>query len=228
MSSSLPFLFPHQQDTVDTFFRERLNKCLLCHPMGSGKTVTVIRIVERLIVDGHVERVTIVAPLKTRDHWQGHLSLSKAMGTVYVNVASYSTGLNREYDRLKTDKLARDKTVLIVDEAHNFHLERFRPSSKKNDRKGSNDDGWKAYRNASRACMLVRVSRQVPYVILVTGTPVLNTISDMRVPYLVLTEQALTRKAHDQAFTVFKTPFPLMIRSSSSSPTLSQEDAKTY
>ena len=202
--SFVPRLFSHQEKAVNTFFEHDLQKCLLCHPMGSGKTVTVIRIIERLIHNMNVRRVTIAAPLKTRGHWQHHLSFSNAINRsdVIVTVSSYMEALTQAHIVSKRNKSSRKNTVLVVDECHNFHLKPFRPSNK--------DEDWESYRNASRACMLVRVARQLPYVILVSGTPVLNALSDMRVPYLVLTGQAMTREAHDRAFNIFKTPFPIM------------------
>lgn len=147
-------LFPHQERVV----RRMLNPggdrgMLVCHSMGSGKTLLALATGYALKDASVIDRLVIIAPNSVQDYWTGNV---ERLGM--AESASVFTHHSFPPDAVN------DRTLLVVDEAHNFRT----PIGK-----DKPFESQKAYR------MLVAASA-ARKVLLLSGTPIVNVEEDVK------------------------------------------------
>lgn len=113
-------ILPHQQIVIKTIIEENnFNKFLLFHSTGSGKTTTALLTAFDLDCD-----IIILTPKSTTSEWIKRTTIVKSYfnsiplaynGTVIVSSYKYFVTNPAALDKLKSNK-----TILIVDEAHNL------------------------------------------------------------------------------------------------------------
>ena len=144
-------LLRHQKSGVRYILRN--NSSFVCDDMGMGKTRTVIE----AIFERSLFPVLILCPAPLALNWVAEIQKWKG-----VDITPYSLDGNvviLNYEKLKSNYKALSKIgfkQLVIDESHNFK----NPHSK-----GTG--------------MVLKLSKNIPYRILMTGTPILNRPSEL-------------------------------------------------
>lgn len=170
MSTFTPY--PHQQAGID-WITDRA-ACALLWGMGTGKTVTTLTAIDRLLYD-HLEDgpVLVIAPKRVAENtwsketekWEHlrHLRISKVMGTQAQRISALNTPadvyvINRENVVWLVEEVGKrwPFPIVVIDELSSF--------------KSAQAKRWKALR---------RVRGQIKRIIGLTGTPRPNGLEDL-------------------------------------------------
>ena len=113
MKYKTAILTPHQQRVIDFLMHSKQRGMVLFHTVGSGKTITAIAAARCLLLPGM--RIVVATPASVRKQFEREFDKleipdTKARATVVTH-----EGLASNYPRL-----VDEKTILIIDEAHNF------------------------------------------------------------------------------------------------------------
>lgn len=166
--------WPHQTAGVSKWLK--LKRGALYHTMGAGKSMEALTAVGFLMETGKVNRVLITCPLSVYTEWPRQFNRHATAGNIHVlhdvkkakkflaDLPNYSIVVVN-YDKLKS--LEADLTgrfdAIVCDEA----------AKVKNPQ-------------AQRTKILARLTKNVEYVLIMTGTPVSKNLIDVYGEYLVM------------------------------------------
>ncbi len=175
----------HQRRVVDhmlslakTRTPPRLKGLIVAHAMGSGKTYTAAAVARALLAAGHVDHAYVVAPNTVQGYW----TTCAARTRVPLTVGTHTQGLFVASHLLPSLRAAGKRTLLIVDEAHNMRT----PLDNPNKRKRATTAAPAPARPPSstkkppRAEAMLTACEAATYVLLMSGTPVVNHIEELR------------------------------------------------
>lgn len=168
--SKLP-LMPHQIKVIKAL--QNKHGLIVAHDVGSGKTLTAVAAV-MCYLETYPERRAIII---TSPSLQGNFKkeIRSYLGEKNVNASIDSRIEFYTYDGFANKTIDCRNTILVVDEAHNLRTEK----------------GVKA--NAVMTC-----ARIADKVILLTATPVVNSIDEITNLINIVSGQDLTRKELEQ------------------------------
>jgi superfamily II DNA or RNA helicase len=148
----------HQKRVIERIFLK--DGILLVHSTGTGKTLTAVGVSECLLDNGIVDNVVVSAPRVLVENFHKEL---KAYGVIQ-NYDKYHVNTYIKTLRFleKQNKNFLDKTLIIIDEAHNLRT----PITKKK--------GQKELSTGKTAYEYIRITRKCSKVILLTATPLIN------------------------------------------------------
>jgi len=207
-------LYAHQRRVVDWLVAHPRSSLLLAHGMGTGKTITTVA-----AMAAARQRFVIVAPLAVHGQWVGDMARLGATGLCFANSNGQPALLNpaglpalfksqqRRPALLRLFEFLRGGAVLILDEAHAFktltldmpdtgqsaaafRLEKLAmfaappPSPAQAGRKFRRARIHAVCELADRACRVVAL----------TGTPMLNAVSDFAIDFRLSLNPPLTKQ----------------------------------
>ena len=120
-------ILPHQEKImnyfVDKFSKEDFRGMLLYHVLGSGKTCTSVSIAIKLISEDKIDKVYIFSPGSLKTTWVEQYckkcGVSKYTDKFIFITYNYNFfGSNKR--KPQNDIIFTDKTLIIIDESHNF------------------------------------------------------------------------------------------------------------
>lgn len=152
-SSAIEFI-EHQVSAVRRILADPVQRYLLADEVGLGKTIEAGILMRQHAIDTpHEARVLAVVPRHLRSQWQAEMRTKFFLGEEYVTVLG-----DDELAEAVNDEIGLQYTMLIVDEAHQVALRAF------------------ASTEASRRIFdqVRRLTRTIPRVLLLSGTPVLH------------------------------------------------------
>ena len=128
-------LLPHQLYVADQVSRRHHPRVLLADEVGLGKTIEAGLIIHRQLLSGRASRVLILVPDALRHQWLIELRRRFNLRFTLVTEESFEPfsdaqlllcplSLLLEDEALRTDALAADWDMLVVDEAHHLHWTR--------------------------------------------------------------------------------------------------------
>lgn len=163
-------LLAHQMDLMDRFDERR--GIIAVHATGSGKTLSAV-VASQCYLDQHPQsRVIVITPASLVDNFARELDVfgPALRHRDRYSIMSYQTFVNRKKNRRFRDDPTMDcrRTLLIVDEAHNFRTEY--------KKKG------KRYQGIMTKHVL-KCAEEASKVLLLTATPIVNHLKDI-VPLL--------------------------------------------
>jgi len=162
-------LLDHQLNTARTVLRRMRGRALLCDEVGLGKTIEAGMILLELVMRGLARRTLILTPPALVEQWQGELRRKFGLDSVSYDdlafreqgaaawaqheriIASYHTA-KREPHRSAIQALAWD--MVVIDEVHHF-------------------------RNRQTVLWQFASSLRKQYTLLLTATPVQNSLDDL-------------------------------------------------
>ncbi len=167
--SSDKVLKNHQISVVKHMLTHR--GLLAVHATGTGKTLTAVTAISCMMNKYPNLRIIILTPLSLVENFKKEL---KVFGILLQNILNYPRIDVYSYDEfVNLHKRKREidcsNTFLIIDEAHNF-----RSSSKLN--KVNTD----SIEKGSKAYIIMQCASQAFKVLLLTATPLINSISDIQ------------------------------------------------
>lgn len=147
-------LKPYQEKVVKYFNRPEVNGLLLAHPTGSGKTITALACSDSFLQKHEKSRVIFVGPVSV-------------LSDVKKNIIIMELPLNKfdlySYQKFKNEFEANNifcgGNLLIIDEAHNL----------------------KNLKNSDRAKCVFKCSSLAKKRLLLTATPFVNELEDLKV-----------------------------------------------
>ena len=151
LPKSMPHLLPHQLDAVRRMIEDRPRGMMLYHCMGSGKTISALAIAAALRSQREINDVVVLCPVNVKSAWEREAIRCGML----VEVMTHSSFQRYNYEKYKT--------LLIVDEAHNF---RTLIKNKKKEKQ--------------KTFQLLNAASSSKRVILLTGTPIVNNPLDLR------------------------------------------------
>lgn len=138
---------------------------LVYHSMGSGKTITSLSCGYALLDRGLIDNVVVLAPKSVQDYWRDNATSLGMASTTRIFT-------HNVFD----EDAVTSRTLLIVDEAHNFRTEIV-------DNPGRQLQSQKAYRLMRVACLASKV-------LLLSGTPIVNKEDDLKnLVYAIIKQQ---------------------------------------
>jgi superfamily II DNA or RNA helicase len=157
----MPSLLPHQSDALRMMVEERRRGMLLYHCMGSGKTISALSIGAALRSRREINEIVVLCPVNVKKAWEKEAHRCGML----VHVMTHNS--------FKHAFKFTDKTLLIVDEAHNF---RTKISSKKKTLGLVKD----VRLETQKSYQLLQLASRVSRVLLLSGTPIVNSHHDLR------------------------------------------------
>lgn len=130
---------------------DRPRGMMLYHCMGIGKTISALAIASALISQGEINDVVVLCPVNVKNAWKREAIRCGML----VEVLTHSSFKKYNYEKYKT--------LLIVDEAHNFR------TLIKNKKK-----------ETQKSFQLLNAASSSKRVVLLTGTPIVNNPLDLR------------------------------------------------
>lgn len=185
-------LRPYQQKVVDHMLAiaEKYNDVqttemymkgiILANVMGGGKTFTTTSSAYELAMAKQITRICILAPKTMQDYWKREVSGMCLEKLVKVDIGTHTGGLTKLQSSLAWMRRKGEKVLFVVDEAHNFrtHISNNKPIKKK--RQNDDDEPCEKKESTSRSKMMLNVAKEARFVMLLTGTPIVNYIEDLR------------------------------------------------
>lgn len=192
--------WPHQIEGLRRWLSYK--RFLLAHTMGAGKSKTAIDGIELLFQRGLARRALVICPLSVIGPWKKQFDRHASLAVVHA------PGKKEVRKFLKDDFPSMENAVLLI----HYDIIANRAYSKKDE----NPDGTVTERivtveglerdisaagidvlildesteiknhRAKRTKSLARISKQIPCVLLMTGTPVSQDLSDIFGQYLVM------------------------------------------
>lgn len=151
-------LKPYQERVLEKMQREDVHGLVVAHALGRGKTLTAIAVADwflRTVPDG---KVFVISPKSLLKNFRDE-KISKFDG-VPPDSSQYLFVTKQTFSRGLLNRAVNEKTLLIIDEAHNYRTQMVG---------GSGKEVTAAIESASRA----------KKVLLLTGTPVYNRPYDI-------------------------------------------------
>jgi superfamily II DNA or RNA helicase len=144
---------------------ERHNGCMVADAVGLGKTFIGLRVIEHYLIKlrqpGHIPKVLVLCPAQLRD-----LVWRKKLDEFGIKADILS---HEEVSRQNVDiRRFRNHDLIVIDESHNFR-----------------NSATNRYRNLQK---LLGTGRQDTKVLLLTATPINNTVFDLYHQILLLTK----------------------------------------
>ena len=149
-------LHPHQIRAVCLLLRPHVRGALLLYSMGAGKTLTAIACIDNLRrhFPGMYGRTVILAPASVMDTWESEMQRYSPIANVgEIHVGTHNSLEQMPHEHIKA--FCRN-AIIVIDEVHNA-----RNSGKK------------------RADSIAVAGRAAGKVVLLSGTPVFNRVSDI-------------------------------------------------
>ena len=147
-------LYPHQKALVDRMVAEPDLDALLWWRMGMGKTRAACAVAHALLERKNVRRVVVIGPKSTISQWKHELV--RTLGSKLADRVTKVECFQGYLDRASKGEIDLARTLLIVDEAHNFR-----------------------HGHAKRSKAFVVAVRASSRAILLTGTPVYDNERDL-------------------------------------------------
>jgi SNF2 family DNA or RNA helicase len=176
-------LYDHQKDTIG-FILKNKGRVFITSDPGTGKTASVLVAIEKMIEEGYVKRVLVLAPKAIVEAAWGEDALTF---TPKLRVKAVIGGTNKKREVMEDKRyhivatnhdtvryipekvLAANFDAIVVDESTRF--------------KNPTSIGTKA---------LLKLSKQVKFVLPMTGTPMPLSILDMWVPLRLARPEKIT------------------------------------
>lgn len=159
IEKSLTAPLSYQKYVVDFFNKSKKKGLIIDHPMGSGKTFLSVLISECFISKNELNKVIFIGPNILTKYFKK--TVTDLYGNpdfdTYYTVYTYAKFYNQFEEMKELDLEIKFKNILlIVDEAHNF-------------------------RNytSEKTKFLIKISKYCKKILLLTGTPVYNSPSDV-------------------------------------------------
>jgi superfamily II DNA or RNA helicase len=143
---------------------------LVAHTMGAGKTLTALSVAYSLVHGGAVGRVVVTSTTTMVRYWQQNAArASVARETLVMSHERLFRRVRAAAGDGPAARTAVDGALLIVDEAHNLRTEvSGRPKA------------------GSKAADFLLACSRAARVLLLTGTPIVNRVADLRNAVLAL------------------------------------------
>lgn len=183
--SDVPKILPHQLATVDFIFKNIIIKkesLLLFHKMGSGKTI--ISLISAFLLAKNDKKIIIILPNENiKSLWINNISVIKQLlpsenykthNIEFITKKGFSDNIEIDIDKDKVLINSFQNTVFIIDEAHNFF----------GNKGASNIISLNNFFNNKN---LIK-----PLYILVTGSPITNTMLTFKDLYSILTYKTIS------------------------------------
>jgi SNF2 family DNA or RNA helicase len=162
----MPTLLDHQVDALRFMVENRHRGIMLYHSMGSGKTISALSIGAALRSIREINNIVVICPLNVKKVWERE---ALRCGMIIV-VMTHNSFHKYNFGKLNT--------LLIVDEAHNF---RTLIVEKKN-------------KNRQKSFQFLRAASMSKRVLLLTGTPIVNNVLDLRNLIMAMTGESYISK----------------------------------
>jgi SNF2 family DNA or RNA helicase len=146
-------LFSHQERVVQRMLTHR--GTLVFHSMGSGKTTTALATAYALRDRNVIDNVVIIAPTSVQGYWQDNAAMLGL--SAVTEVFTHNNNV--------TD-IVSDRTLLIVDEAHNFRTIIVKNATRS--------------LQTQKAFHMINAAARAGKVMLLSGTPIVNEWSDLK------------------------------------------------
>lgn len=183
--SKLP-LREHQIRVVNYLRKHR--GLIVCHDVGSGKTLTAVAAGQCFLEDcekeGKIGKVIVVTPVSLQDNFKKEM---KAYGVKSKSMKAYEFhtlhGFAKEYNNKSCGTYgtlnaanSKERTMLIIDEAHNLRTDvaRAKSSAKKRALTSKSDA-----EPVVRADVAIRCAKKANKILLLTATAVYNEPRDL-------------------------------------------------
>ncbi len=180
-------LFEFQQHGAKAIIRKLLthNGCILADSVGLGKTYTALAVMKYFETLNY--RILVLCPKKLRENWtiyqvQNNSPLNPFLGDRFAYTVLSHTDLSRESGLVGDINLATlnwsNYDLVIIDESHNF----------RNNTKSRRDEEGNIIRKSRYERLLEDIlNAGIPSkVLLLSATPVNNTLSDLRNQLMLL------------------------------------------
>ena len=174
----------HQKALVKHMLRHR--SLLAVHATGTGKTLSAVAAINCIMAKYPNIRVIIITPLSLVENMQKEIrrfGIDLNNEDIYTRIEIYSYD---EYVNLQKRKNEIDcgNTFLIIDEAHNLRTETLMKET--------------ALEKGSKSYIIMKCAAAAFKVLLLTATPLINSIFDLRNLFMMLNgeepEKALSRE----------------------------------
>ena len=161
----------------------KIGMCLLADSVGLGKSFIAKKVIEELGYFGR-QNVLVICPASLREDWENHLKEISLNAPIY-SITEFA--LENSFERIKQElllrkiKSKRDNSIdlLVIDESHNL--------------KTRDSKSFKNLLDLLDPSLNRELNTQLPKVLLLTATPVNNSIKD-------LAHQILLSKGGDDKF----------------------------
>ena len=190
----------HQLYTVKYIMNENVNRMLLFHSIGSGKTLTAVTIIRCISYKTPDTKFIIVTPKSLQENFKNQM---KTVGVDIRNIHFYTHTRFTNLIKSEGPEFTRDSCI-IIDEAHNFNTTLYNKGDKKDELFLDITPGGK-FRTSLRTNTifkdegikprrLFRATNIAKYVFMLTATPISNRPGEFSNIHTILTNKELTYK----------------------------------
>lgn len=161
-------LFEHQKEMLE-FLRSHPEGVALFSVMGSGKTRTVIARLDELFFSHEIEKALVIAPKSILKNWEFEISESSDLTSTILT--DKKANLDTKIHIINYDRIVK-YYLFLVDQQYDIMI--------------LDESTYIKNRWAKRTKAIYELSKVIPMKILMTGTPITQSVLDIFSQYLIL------------------------------------------